>query len=132
MAYREVRVIEIKEVLRLWLAAVPKKRIAEMTRVDRKTVRRYITLATEHGLTPGAVVDCTAMNGVLEAARSPAHPPAVRFAGIVVLIALKHVGEQIPAFAALSARREPPTVNAILSQEFSSLNGEEAVTRPAA
>jgi hypothetical protein len=54
MAYREVGMIEIKEVLRLWLAAVPKKRIAEMTRVDRKTVRRYITLATEQGLAPGA------------------------------------------------------------------------------
>jgi len=53
MAYREVRVIEIKEVLRLWLAAVPKKRIAEMTHLDRRTVRRHITLATSHGLVPG-------------------------------------------------------------------------------
>ena len=53
MTYREVGMIEIKEVLRLWLAAVPKKRIAQTTHLDRKTVRRYITLATAHGLVPG-------------------------------------------------------------------------------
>src|SRR5437867_10917065 len=53
MAYREVRMLEVKEVLRLWLAAVPKKRIAATLGLDRKTVRRYITLATAQGLVPG-------------------------------------------------------------------------------
>ena len=31
---------------------MPKKRIAALVQVDRKTVRRYVTLATEQGLTP--------------------------------------------------------------------------------
>jgi hypothetical protein len=46
--------IEVKEVLRLWLAEVPKKRIARTLRLDPKTVRRYIGLAAEQGLVPGA------------------------------------------------------------------------------
>ena len=42
--------IEIKEVLRQWLAGVPKKRIAARLGVDPKTVRRYITRAQQCGL----------------------------------------------------------------------------------
>jgi hypothetical protein len=52
MPYREVGMLHVKEVLRLWLAHVSKKRIAELTQLDRKTVRRYIALARELGLTP--------------------------------------------------------------------------------
>jgi transposase len=50
MAYREVTMIEIKEVLRLWLAGVPKKRIAATLCVDPKTVRRYIAQGEACGL----------------------------------------------------------------------------------
>lgn len=53
MAYREVLMIEVREILRLWLAGVPKTRIAETRGLDRKTIRRYIALATAHGLKPG-------------------------------------------------------------------------------
>jgi transposase len=52
MPYREVGMLEIKEVLRLWLAGVSKQRIARLVHVDRKTVRRYIALAVEQGVTP--------------------------------------------------------------------------------
>ncbi len=52
MPYCEVRMIDVKDVLRLWLAAVPKKRIAETLGLDRKTVRRYSTLAAAQGLSP--------------------------------------------------------------------------------
>jgi hypothetical protein len=38
MPYREVTMIEVKEILRLWLDEVPKKRISRMLGVDRKTV----------------------------------------------------------------------------------------------
>jgi hypothetical protein len=51
--------LHVKEVLRLWLAGVSKQRIAALAQVDRKTVRRYIALATERGLAPapgGAIV----------------------------------------------------------------------------
>lgn len=53
MTYREVTMIEVKEILRLWLAGVPKRRIALTVGVDRKTVRSYVELAGEHGLAPG-------------------------------------------------------------------------------
>ncbi|MGH7899585.1 MAG: hypothetical protein ACREQQ_16650 [Candidatus Binatia bacterium] len=43
MGYREVTMIEVKEVLRLWLGGVAKKRIAAELGLDVKTVRRYLT-----------------------------------------------------------------------------------------
>lgn len=42
--------MEIREVLRLWLGGVPKARIAEQLGLDRKTVRRYIAAATDREL----------------------------------------------------------------------------------
>src|SRR5258708_34898821 len=50
MAYREVTMLEVKEVLRLWLRGVPKKGIATQRGLDPKTVRRQIELAQECGL----------------------------------------------------------------------------------
>jgi DNA-binding transcriptional regulator LsrR (DeoR family) len=50
VSYREVTVIEIKEVLRLWLRDdMGLRKIAEHAGVDRKTVRRYV----EAGRRPG-------------------------------------------------------------------------------
>ncbi len=54
MAYREVTMLEVKEVLRLWLDGVPKTRIAAQLRIDRKTVRRHVAAAVARGLAPGA------------------------------------------------------------------------------
>src|ERR1700730_5966712 len=51
--YREVRMVEITEVLRLWRAGVPKKRIAARLGLDPKTVRRYVTVAEGTGLRGG-------------------------------------------------------------------------------
>jgi hypothetical protein len=53
MAYREVTMVEIKEVLRLWKAGKKKKRIASEVTSDVKTVRRYIAAAEACGLVPG-------------------------------------------------------------------------------
>lgn len=50
MAYREVGVIEAKEILRLWLAGVAKKQIARQLGIDPKTVRRYVRSAEGSGL----------------------------------------------------------------------------------
>ena len=50
MAYREVGMLEIKEVLRLWLSGTAKKRIARQLGLDPKTVRRYIRVAEQSGL----------------------------------------------------------------------------------
>jgi transposase len=45
MAFREVGVVEVKEVLRLGRSGVTKKRIARQLGLDVKTVRRYLELA---------------------------------------------------------------------------------------
>ena len=51
--YREVRMVEITEVLRLWRDGVPKKRIAARLGLDPKTVRRYVAVAAGTGLRVG-------------------------------------------------------------------------------
>jgi transposase len=53
MAYREVTVEEIKEVLRRWLSGEAIRSICRQGVADRKTARRYIAAARECGLNPG-------------------------------------------------------------------------------
>jgi Helix-turn-helix domain len=53
--YREVTMIEFKEVVRLWQEQMPKKRIAARLGLDPKTVRRYLRAAEAAGL--GTLVD---------------------------------------------------------------------------
>lgn len=50
MAYREVTMFEVREVLRQHLAGVPKKKIAARLGLDPKTVRRYVRVAGERGV----------------------------------------------------------------------------------
>ena len=50
MAFREVRVVEVREVLRCWLAGEGLRRVAERAGVDRKTARRYVEAAQAAGL----------------------------------------------------------------------------------
>jgi len=57
MAFREVTMLEIKEVLRRWLGGEAKKRIARQVGVGRNTVRHYIEVAEDHGLSAQAGVD---------------------------------------------------------------------------
>jgi transposase len=53
MAYREVTMLEIKEVLRLWLDGTPIRRIARQLGLGRNTVRGYTSAAERFGLAPG-------------------------------------------------------------------------------
>jgi len=50
MSFREVRVFEVKEVLRLWLGKTGLRSIERLAGIDRKTVRRYVEAAVECGL----------------------------------------------------------------------------------
>jgi hypothetical protein len=50
MAFREVRVFEVREVLRLWLQGEGIRATERLTGLDRKTVRRYVAAAVELGL----------------------------------------------------------------------------------
>jgi hypothetical protein len=48
--YREVTMLELKEVLHLWRERVPTKRLAAQLALDPKTVRRYVRAAEAAGL----------------------------------------------------------------------------------
>ena len=50
MVFREVSVIEIREVLRAWLAGKSERAVAAQAGVDRKTGRRYVEAAVAAGL----------------------------------------------------------------------------------
>src|ERR1700756_3284291 len=50
MVFREVSVIEIREVLRAWLAGKSEGAVAAQAGVDRKTSRRYVRAAVAAGL----------------------------------------------------------------------------------
>jgi transposase len=50
MAYRELTMIDVREVLRRWQSQQSIKSIARGTRVDRKTVRRYVAAAKALGI----------------------------------------------------------------------------------
>ena len=52
MSYREVSVIEVKEVLRLWLEGRSLRAVSTLAGVDRKTVRRYVEAARDAGVSP--------------------------------------------------------------------------------
>src|SRR4030067_890114 len=57
MAYRWVTMIEVKEVLRQWLAGQSRKAMAKWVGLDRNTIRRYILVAQQCGLHAAAGVD---------------------------------------------------------------------------
>jgi len=55
MAYREVRMMDIDQVMRRWLSGEKIRAIARATGLDRKTVQRLIRFAQQTGLKPGDV-----------------------------------------------------------------------------
>lgn len=70
MAFREVTMLEVKEILRLWLSGVPKKRIALQLGFDVKTVRRYLAAARGRGVEPAhgvAALDDALVDAVIAA-----------------------------------------------------------------
>jgi hypothetical protein len=52
--FREVSVIEVREILRAWMSGLGTRRVAALAGVDRKTVRRYVDAAEAAGV----VRDC--------------------------------------------------------------------------
>jgi hypothetical protein len=57
MAFREVPMFEVREVLRLWLGGEGLRAVTRLSRVDRKTVRRYVDAAIEAGVTADGGVE---------------------------------------------------------------------------
>jgi len=76
MAYREVCVIEVREVLRGWLAGAGLRTVAAQAGVDRKTARRYVQAAQAAGVARGGDLDQLSdeVIGVVVAAVRPDRP----------------------------------------------------------
>jgi transposase len=76
MSYREVSVIEIREILRLWLEGRGYREVARLSGTDRKTVRRYVDRARACGLDrDGDVCQLTdELLGVVIAGVRPSRP----------------------------------------------------------
>src|SRR5215469_1584705 len=53
MAYREVRMMDIDQVIRRWLAGESIRGVARSTGLDRNTVRRLIRFSEQAGVKPG-------------------------------------------------------------------------------
>jgi hypothetical protein len=76
VGFREVSVVEIREVLRAWLEGAGLRKVSERAGVDRKTARRYVEAAQAAGLTREAGVEAITdelVGAVVEAVR-PARP----------------------------------------------------------
>jgi hypothetical protein len=76
MSYREVHVIEVKEVVRLWSLGESQRSMARLTGLDRKTVHRYVQAAQESGGRPGEPVSEALVGEVIGRVR--AQGPGVR------------------------------------------------------
>src|SRR3954471_10415495 len=50
VSYREVSVVEVKEILRLWLEGRSLREVSRLAAADRKTVRRYVEAAQAAGV----------------------------------------------------------------------------------
>lgn len=74
MAFREVAVFEVREVMRLWLGGEGLRSVSRLAEVDHKTVRRYVETAEGLGLDrAGGVGQLTdeLLRSVVEAVRRP-------------------------------------------------------------
>jgi transposase len=76
VGFREVSVVEVREVLRAWLEGLGLRKVAERAGVDRKTARRYVEAAQAAGLARDGGVEAVTdglVGAVVEAVR-PARP----------------------------------------------------------
>ena len=76
MAFREVDVVEVREVLRGWVEGAGLRTIAERAGVDRKTARRYVEAAQSAGLvrTDGQAALSDELIGAVIGAVRPTRP----------------------------------------------------------
>ena len=76
MGFREVSVVEVREVLRAWLEGHGLRTVAARAGVDRKTARRYVAAAEAAGLSrdAGAEAVTDELVGLVVEAVRPARP----------------------------------------------------------
>lgn len=76
VAYREVHVVEVREVVRLWSGGESLREISRLTGLDRKTVRRYVKAAQQAGCRVGEPVGDAVVGEVM--GRIQAQVPGAR------------------------------------------------------
>ena len=76
MAYREVGMVQVREIVRRWLAGDGLRSIARALGVDRKTIAEYVRLAHAAGIARGGAPPSEAQLGALAACRRPGRPVA--------------------------------------------------------
>lgn len=77
MAYREVDMLEVKDVLRRWFGGQGKKEIARQLGLDPRTVRRYLAWAQEAGFAPPAGESSGTGHGPTGGVAIPSGPDAL-------------------------------------------------------
>ena len=112
MSYREVSVIEVKEILRLWLEGRSLRSVTNLAGVDRKTVRWYIEAAEVVGVCQDCGVGLLSdeLLGQVVAGVRPGRPGGVG-----------------PARESLAAHREQ--IAAWLKQDLTLAKGHVLLTR---
>jgi hypothetical protein len=70
MPYRELTMIDVKEVLRRWSAGQSDRRIGREAGINRKTVARYTDAATRLGLARGRELTDDEVHGVAQCVQS--------------------------------------------------------------
>lgn len=76
MSYREVHMVEVREVVRLWLQGESLRSMSRLTGLDRKTVRRYVEAAQQAGCRVGEAAGEALIGEVIGRVR--AQGPGVR------------------------------------------------------
>jgi hypothetical protein len=94
MAYREVGMVQAREIVRRWLAGDGLRSIARALGVDRKTVAEYVRLAQAAGVARGGAPPSEPQFDALAACRRPGRPMATMepSAEVQALIAHRSAG----------------------------------------
>ena len=83
VGFREVSVVEVREVLRAWLEGRGLRKVAERAGVDRKTARRYVAAAEAAGLARDAGVEAVDRRAGRRGGRGGPPGPAERARRVV-------------------------------------------------
>src|SRR5262245_43208749 len=78
MAYRELGMVEVREVLRRWLAGEGVRAIARAVGVDRKTIAAYVRAAGALGVQRGSAPPTDEQLTTIATARRPGRPTNAR------------------------------------------------------
>src|SRR5262245_59356293 len=74
MAYREFGMVEVREILRRWLAGAGIRAIARGAGVDRKTIAAYVEAAVAVGVQRGGAPPTEEQIAAVATARRPGRP----------------------------------------------------------